>query len=362
MKTKYLYAGLGVITSLYVIYKLQFIIILILLSGFISLLLTPIKYKLKKIRIKKVRLSNLLCTVIVYIMFYSIIFLIISLVFPIVLEEIKLIGLKLEDKNYLIYTKKLFYNLKKNFLIALILEGVEFDNFVSYIKGFFSVITFSDVLSGLLNTITKVFISVFSVMFISFFFLKEDNLFKTSIVSLTPNKYSTRISYVYEKIKITIGNYLIGVFFQYIFFSVILFIILEFFDIKYSIILAFIGGILNIIPYLGVIMVQTLSVFLIISTSSIDTLNDNTILYNILFNAVLIATVQIIDAFLIQPTIFSKFVNAHPLEIFLIIISSGYLFGFLGIVLAIPGYSALRIIAKYFFHNYELIKKITKNI
>ena len=76
---------------------------------------------------------------------------------------------------------------------------------------------------------------------------------------------------------------------------------------------------------------------------------------------ILIGT-NLIDAMIIQPTIFSNTVKAHPLEIFLVVLMAGSLGGVIGMIVAIPTYTLLRIIAKEFFSNLKFFKKITENI
>ena len=72
--------------------------------------------------------------------------------------------------------------------------------------------------------------------------------------------------------------------------------------------------------------------------------------------------VKLIDDFLLQPFIYSKSVKAQPLEIFLVILMAGRIGGIWGMVLAIPVYTFLRIIAKEFFNKWKFIKAITKEI
>ena len=45
-----------------------------------------------------------------------------------------------------------------------------------------------------------------------------------------------------------------------------------------------------------------------------------------------------------QPYIFSKSVKSHPLEVFIVIITSGVLFGIIGLIIAIPLYTSLKVI------------------
>ena len=69
-----------------------------------------------------------------------------------------------------------------------------------------------------------------------------------------------------------------------------------------------------------------------------------------------------LDDFVLQPTLYSERVKAHPLEIFLVILIAGSLAGILGMLLAIPSYTVLRVFAKEFFSQFRLVRKLTEKI
>ena len=71
---------------------------------------------------------------------------------------------------------------------------------------------------------------------------------------------------------------------------------------------------------------------------------------------------QSVDNFFSQPFIFSTSVRSHPLEIFLVIIIAGILFGVIGMIIAVPGYTAIRVILKEFLTENQVVKKWTKNL
>lgn len=71
---------------------------------------------------------------------------------------------------------------------------------------------------------------------------------------------------------------------------------------------------------------------------------------------------QLVDNFFSQPFIFSSSVKSHPLEIFLIIIVAGLLFGVVGMIIAVPGYTAIKVILKEFLSENEMVKRLTKNL
>lgn len=69
-----------------------------------------------------------------------------------------------------------------------------------------------------------------------------------------------------------------------------------------------------------------------------------------------------IDNILFQPLIYSSSVKAHPLEIFLVILAAGNMAGIVGMFLAIPTYTIIRVVAKEFFENMKLVRKLTENL
>ena len=73
-------------------------------------------------------------------------------------------------------------------------------------------------------------------------------------------------------------------------------------------------------------------------------------------------SVKGIDDFVVQPTLYSERVKAHPLEIFLVILIAGSMAGILGMLLAIPSYTVLRVFAKEFFSQFRLVRKLTEKI
>ncbi|MEK6617008.1 MAG: AI-2E family transporter, partial [Bacteroidota bacterium] len=62
--------------------------------------------------------------------------------------------------------------------------------------------------------------------------------------------------------------------------------------------------------------------------------------------------VNLTDAFLLQPLIYSSSVKAHPLEIFLVILVGATIGGIGGMILAVPSYTILRVFAKEFFTSF----------
>ena len=71
---------------------------------------------------------------------------------------------------------------------------------------------------------------------------------------------------------------------------------------------------------------------------------------------------QLVDNFFSQPVIFSNSVRSHPLEIFLIIIIAGLMFGVVGMIVAVPGYTAIKVILKEFLADNKIVRRLTRDL
>ena len=91
---------------------------------------------------------------------------------------------------------------------------------------------------------------------------------------------------------------------------------------------------------------------LLCMTSNLDQDFSSVVVPNTIYVMIGFIVGQLIDNFFSQPFIFSKSVKSHPLEIFIVIIISGTLFGLLGLVFAIPFYTRLKSYLRILFKKY----------
>jgi predicted PurR-regulated permease PerM len=71
---------------------------------------------------------------------------------------------------------------------------------------------------------------------------------------------------------------------------------------------------------------------------------------------------QMTDNFVLQPFIYSNSVKAHPLEIFIIILIAAKLGGITGMIIAIPAYTVIRVVAKEFLNQFKIVQKLTNSM
>ncbi len=221
----------------------------------------------------------------------------------------------------------------------------------------------SDLFSVIAGTIGELLIAFFSVSFITFFFLKEENMFREVIILLVPTNYETKVKHILDSISNLLRRYFVGLIFEVFMVMVLVSLGLTIVGIEFSnaVVIGLFCGMFNVIPYLGPWMGA--AVGLIIGAAlNIDADFMSHTLPLLGFMVLVFGSVQIIDNILFQPLIYSSSVKAHPLEIFLVILAAGSLAGILGMILAIPVYTILRVIAKEFFDNMKIVKKLTEKM
>lgn len=217
------------------------------------------------------------------------------------------------------------------------------------------------VLSGLLGFLGNTLISIFSILFISFFFLKEQGLFSSIISSLVPDQYTYQASHAVDESSALLVRYFIGIATQVVVVTTFVSLLLVLLGIKNALLIGFFAALMNVIPYLGPILGASFAVIITI-TSNINLSFYNELLPMLGKVVVVFLIMQMVDNFLIQPFIFGKSVKAHPLEIFLVILIGAQLGGVVGMVAAIPAYTVLRVLAKVFLSEFKVVQRITQSI
>ena len=223
---------------------------------------------------------------------------------------------------------------------------------------------FSSVLGSAATIISSVGVGLFSVVFISFFFTKDESLFGKMIGSVVPDKHEENATAAISDIGKLLSRYFSGVVVEMIGVALLNFLGLFFITrlgFNAAIGIAFLTGILNIIPYVGPLFGGIIGTLLaiIVKYSSVTPVGIS-IGFG-WFVTILIAIfcfTQIIDNILYQPIIYSSSIKAQPLEIFIVLLIAGHIAGPAGMIIAIPSYTAIRVIAFRFFSDIKAIKRL----
>ena len=206
------------------------------------------------------------------------------------------------------------------------------------------------------TVIKGVAISFFSISFITFYFMKEDNLFYRLVALFFPDRFRSNVYNALDSVTTLLSRYFGGLMAESFTLMVIISVVMTLFGMHGSdaLVIGLIIGVLNVIPYAGPVIGTLLSLCIaLLSPIGGDVLHTAIVLCST------VAVVKVVDDFIIQPTIYSDRVQAHPLEVFLCILIAGYIGGIWGMLFAIPLYTVLRVFAREFFSEYSLVQKLT---
>ena len=328
------------------------------LIGYISLaiVVSLIGRPIKNLLTDKVKMNHLFSTITTLFLLVTVFFIIGSLIFPVLATQAQNLSLlQIDDLE-----KKIILLIKELDLFFSVYD-INLSNEISSILKSFDFSFLTDFLNGFLSFLGDSTITLFSVIFISFFLLKDSSLLLRVITIISPENKKLKVKNSFEKIVILLSRYFNGLLLQitilFIFYSLVLLI----FGVKNAVTIALICALLNIIPYLGPLIGAFLITFLTL-TSNLGLDIGSSVLPKTLGVFVGFCIGQLIDNFISQPYIFSKSVKSHPLEIFIIIILAGLIAGALGMLIAVPIYTVIKVVLSEFFGDIRVVKELTKNI
>ena len=336
----------------YFLYLIQSVLVYVIIAAVISLIARPIIRFLQK----KLKFPNTLSVVTTMILFVGFLVGIIRMFIPLVIEQ--------GENLSLLHTDKLLQNLQdvinqvndyftsKNINLLSKLKNIDF------LSGFQEI---PNLLNSVASALGSLSVGLFSVLFISFFFMKDSKLLMSSVLTILPNRSERKFSKSTEIIKNLLSRYFIGLVAQITILFVLYTITLLIFGIKNAVVIAFLCALLNLIPYIGP-MIGAIIMFLLSMSSNLGQDFQTEILPTTIYVMIGYFITQLVDNFFSQPFIFSKTTKSHPLEIFLIIIIGGLLFGVVGMITAVPLYTALKVILKVFLSDNRIVKSLTKDI
>jgi len=343
---------IGVLALLFFLYKIQSVIIYIAIAAVVSLIARPIIRFLRT----KLKFKNTLAVVVTMFLFVLALFGLGSLFVPLIIKQGENLSLlnSQEFKSNLeyLYAQVNDYLLVRNINLFEEIKGLDFS------AGFKEI---PNLLNSVLSTFGSFTIGLFSVLFISFFLMKDKQILTKALVAIVPNQSEGRFTKSFEKIKDLLSRYFIGLVFQISILFVIYLTTLLILGVESAIVIAFLAALLNLIPYIGPMIGALLIIFLTM-TDNLGQDFQTVILPTISWAMLGYLIAQLVDNFFSQPIIFSKSVKSHPLEIFLIIIIGGLLFGIAGMVLAVPTYTALKVVLKEFLAENKIVKSLTQKL
>ncbi len=340
--------GLGVLV--FFLWFFSDIVIYIFIAFLLSLLGSPLVKLLSRIHIGKWKFPVSLAAAITLIVIIGVITLLFYLLIPALVNEIKYLstidissmGESIQDwLNQFDKPLRKFGILERRQHVTDLLF-TEWSTFVQKIN-------MSSVVTSTASLIKSIFVAVFSILFMTFFSLKDHKIFFKMIRSWLPTKYQNNFDNILSATGTQFTSYFRGVMLEMFIVGFLEFMICAILGVPNAIVIGTIGGLMNIIPYVGTLIAITASVLIGI-TSLLPVSPDMSIIWACVIKILAaFGVAKSVDDFILQPYIYGRQTHSHPLEIFIVILMAGYIGGIFAMIFAVPAYTLLRIIVSEFF-------------
>lgn len=199
--------------------------------------------------------------------------------------------------------------------------------------------------------ITRVLLTIATIPFVLYYLLVDGERFKKSILEVVPTRARpVMIRFIQESSK-QVGSYVRGELLVAVSVAIMFYIGYLVIGLDYALILSILAGVLNLIPYLGSIMASVPALIIGAFISPVQ-----------LVKVIIVIVIeQTLEGRVISPQILGNKLEIHPLVILFILLVAGSLFGFMGLILAVPGFGILRVIWNLFFdwlkENYDFYEE-----
>lgn len=340
------------------------ILIYIVISAVIAMIGRPIVRRLSGIKVGKFTFPTWLSAVLTLVILLGAVLSMSLLLSPFVTE----ISYQLANINLEGLSSQGIFN-KINGFILRIFPGISPDFriesvILEKVRDIVTLGNVSGVISSVANFLADIFVAVFSICFISFFFLMREGTFTNIIVALLPDKYEEKIRRSSQSISNLLSRYFVGILCESLgvaTINAIGLILIAKVEPSFAIVLACVSGILNVIPYVGPLIGHVIAVASSLLVYASSGFGGSLLVFSGVVLAIFLFT-QLVDNYLFQPLIYSSSVKAHPLEIFVVILIGGHMGGMVGMLIAIPTYTVFRVVAGEFLPDLKFVKQLTKNI
>ena len=355
--------GAAIATAvLFLVWYFSSIVVYILVSAVLAVMGRPLVKRLSGVHIRGWQIPRWLAAFVTLVVIWAVIATLCSLFIPLVFNKINQFAHV--DFTAVLASVEEPLSRMQNYLQSLFAQSSDTFSLTEALTTTLRQIVDLDSLNTLFSSIVGVVvssvISIFSISFITFFFLKDEGLFYSMVTTLFPDRYRENITRALDSVTVLLARYFTGILSESLLLTIAATLTMMAFGMKMAD-AAFIGlvmGVMNVVPYAGPLIGGIFSVVVGIITP----IEGMSVGHTALVIAGSLLVLKGLDDFVLQPTLYSERVKAHPLEIFLVILIAGSLAGILGMLLAIPSYTVIRVFAKEFFSQFRLVRKLTEKI
>ncbi len=370
--TMYAVATAGILA---ICWYFRSVLVYIILAAVVALIGRPVRNGLRKIRIKGRGLPDWLSAILTLLLILVIFFGILTQIIPVIYGIVQNISDNLQTASVGGGEINVVFDRFNRWLTGVvptldpdfkIQEAV-----VQWIKDAFDLAKVSTSITSVVGSVASAVsafgVGLFSVVFISFFFIKEEGLFRRMVGSVVPDHVEGEAIRAIGDIEHLLSRYFVGLLTEVLGVALLNFLglwLIARLGFSAAIGIAFMAGLLNVIPYVGPwiggAIGLVLGLVLKYSGAAVIGVYPNFWIASMSLLAVFFVT-QLIDNFLFQPLIYSTSIKSSPLEIFIVLLVAGNVGGIWGMLVAIPSYTIVRVIAARFFGDFKPIRRLVND-
>lgn len=342
------------------------VLVYVLIAFVVSLIGHPLMQLMRKLRIKGKPFPDTVLAIAAIIVILLAMSLFVTQIVPVVMHIVREASvMNSQDIPY----NSLLDHLNTSLMGLFPALGPDFNLVNTLLEQIRSVVSLSSVtsiLGSVASVAANMGIGLFSVVFISFFFIKDEKLFCKIISALAPDRIEGSVEKTISDITHLLSRYFIGLVIE-----VVGVILLDFLGLwliaqigaEYAIGIAFIAGVLNVIPYVGPLLGEVIGVLLciVLKYGAGVGLALPIWAFALIVLAIMLGT-QLVDNFVYQPLIYSSSIKSTPLEIFIVLLMAGRIGGTWGLLIGIPTYTVARVIAARFFYKHKAVRRLMPDI
>lgn len=339
----------------YTLWIVRSTLIYILISALVSLIGKPLVDLLTGERWPWLKINRSLAAALTLLFFGGLIAALVSFFVPALLRELQVLA-QIDYESLFRELKGSFYDFQTRY--GVINESPPADQvsgLAQQIEEWISFDGVTDTLTGVLGGVGSTAFAIFSIIFISFFFMRERYLFRNIVLALVPDAVEEKVLHVSPRMRNTLTRYFIGILVQITIITIMVSVGLRLVGFQNTIAIGLFSGFINVIPYVGPIIGATFGLVLGLA-QTLGPGVDMSLASAAILLALVYGIMQLTDNFVLQPVIFSTSIRAHPLEIFIVISFAASLAGIVGMIVAIPVYSILRLLAAEFLPNQKFVR------
>lgn len=352
----------GVVLSLAVLYYFSDIVTYLLVAWVLSMLGRPLMiFFMRRVHLGRFRLQSGGAALLTILTFYFVLIGVVMLFVPTIVSQARnLAGVDYGALGEKLRPYMMYLDVQAHSIGILEPDESLATKAQELLSQWFRPTLLGDFVSSFVAAAGNLVVAITAITFILFFFLKDNDLFEDILYALVPNEQEPKVRQAIRESSDVLTRYFSGLLLQLASFSLMIAVLLWIMGVPNALLIGAFGGIFNVIPYVGPIMGLVFGCFITIS-SNLDL--DIAMMLPLLAKVTAaFLTTQFVDNNLVGPLIFSKSVQAHPLEIFLVTLIAAKVGGVLGMVVGIPVYTVLRVIARVFFSRLKVVQRLTEHL